>query len=130
MGIQSRRNPNVALAQAPARMRDAVGKVLEVGDECVLLTNKMIVRVGEIKPLMDPGAPAGMMVMTLVTRINVVGPRDGGLEDCYFLRHQADIGDNAIAGAGQEPRDRAEGDASDPGLVGGDMTNQGDGEHL
>lgn len=108
MGIASRQNPNVHLASAPARIRDAVGRVLEVGDECLVLTSKMIVRVAEIKPLMDPGAPAGVMVMTLVTRIQVAGPRDGALEDCYLLRHQADIGDHAIPEADQpqEPQEQ------------------------
>lgn len=27
----------------------------------------------------------------------LVAPRDQGIEDLYFLRHQAEIGDNAIA---------------------------------
>jgi hypothetical protein len=96
MGIQSRLNPNIQLATAPARVRDAVGRVLEIGDEAVILTNKIIVRVAELAPLMDPGAPAGVMVLTLVTRIRMAVPRDQGIEDLYLLRHQADIGDNAI----------------------------------
>jgi hypothetical protein len=107
MGIASRQNPQVQLASAPARVRDAVGRILEVGDECVVLANKIIVRVAEIRPLLEPGAPAGVMVLTLVTRINMAAPRDSGIEDLYFLRHQADIGDHAIqqpaeAEAGQD----------------------------
>jgi hypothetical protein len=96
MGIASRQNPTVGLATAPARVRDAVGKVLELGDEAVILTNKMIVRVAGITPLLDPGAPAGVMVLTLVSRIQMACPRDGAVEDLYVLRHQADIGDHAI----------------------------------
>lgn len=116
MGIASRRNPNVALASAPARLRDAVGRVLELGDECLVLTPKIIVRVAGITPLMDPGAPAGVMVLTLVTRIQMAGPRDGAIEDLYFLRHQAEIGDKAIAGAEEEqqPELPADRDHEDP----------------
>lgn len=115
MGIASRQNPNVGLASAPARIRDAVGRVLEVGDEVLAITNKMILRVAEIKPLLDPSAPAGVMVMTLVTRIQMACPRDQAVEDFYRLRHQSEIGDQAIlpagaAGAAEPAEERNEAD--------------------
>jgi hypothetical protein len=96
MGIQSRRNPNVQLAQGPARVRDAVGRVLEIGDEILVLTDKAVMRVASISPMMDPQAPAGAMMVTMVCRIVLVAPRDQQVDNVYFLRHQSEIGDKAI----------------------------------
>ena len=123
MGIESRHNPNVHLAQGPARVRDAIGKVLEVGDEILALTSKVVMRIASISPMMDPKAPPGAMLVTMVSRVVMVVPRDQGVEDLYFLRHQAEIGDGAIPGAGEQQQEQK------PEL-GGDMTNAGDGEAL
>src|SRR6266851_1237164 len=115
MGIASRLNPTAAVGTAPARVRDASNRVLEVGDEILVLTPKQIMRVASITPIMHPGAPPNMMLLTLVTKLAIAVPRDTGVEDLYFLRHQAEIGDKAIPGAehepsgadGPEPRDEA-----------------------
>jgi len=97
MGILERLNPKAQhFASAPAQVRDAVGHVLQLGDEVLVIIPKMLLRVAEIKPLLDPGAPPNTMLVTLVTRMAVACPRDRGIEDLYFLRHQAEIGDRAI----------------------------------
>src|ERR1700682_483693 len=108
MGHASRLNPNAHLGQAPARVRDAVGKVLEVGDEVLIVNPAQPMRVAEITPLMDPGAPAGMMVLVLVCKLQIAAPRDQAIDHLYVLRHQAEIGDGAIPEAPREdPRDEA-----------------------
>jgi hypothetical protein len=131
MGIQSRRNPNVNLASAPARVRDAVGRVLELGDEVVVILDKALMRVAEIRPMLEANAPPGAMMITLVSRVVVVAPRDQGIENLYRLRHQAEIGDGAIPGAGEQQQEQAPPLSSrqqeDPPT---DMTNDGDGEGL
>ena len=96
MGILERMNPRHTLGAPPARVRDAVGRVLELGDEVVVVTPKQIMRVAEIRPMLEPGAPKDALMVTLVTRMIIVVPRDQGVEDLYFLRHQAEIGDQAI----------------------------------
>ncbi len=103
MGHASRLNPTAQLGQRPARVRDASGKVLEVGDEVLCITPKQLLRVAEIKPLMDPGAPAGVMVLVLVCKLQIAVPRDQAIEDVYVLRHQAEIGDGAIPTEAPEP---------------------------
>jgi hypothetical protein len=106
MGILQRLNPQAQhFASAKAQVRDAVGRVLEVGDEVLVLTPKTLLRVAEIKPILDPGAPPNAMLVTLVTRMAIACPRDQGIEDLYFLRHQAEIGDGAIQGGGTQADD-------------------------
>lgn len=97
MGFGSRSNPTAQHhAAAPARVRDAAGKVLEIGDEVLVVLSKSLMRVAEIKPLLAPGSPPNAMLVTLVTRMAIAVPRDTGVEDLYVVRHQAEIGDNAI----------------------------------
>jgi len=92
MGIMQRLNPKAqVMAAAPAHVRDAVGKILEVGDEVVIIAPKCLLRVAEIKPLLDPGAPPHTMMLVLVTRLAIAVPRNQGIEDLYVLRHQAEI---------------------------------------
>src|SRR5258708_2232687 len=97
MGFGSRTNPTAQHHQAaPARVRDAAGKVLEVGDEVLVILNKSLMRVAAITPLLQAGAPPDAMILTLVTRVAIGVPRDTAVEDLYFVRHQAEIGDKAI----------------------------------
>lgn len=98
MGRLERLNPFHRVGDPPPpRVRDAVNKVLEIGDEVVVITPKWLMRVAEIKPLLDPGAPPNAMSVVLVTRVMLVAPRDGRIEDLYVTRHQAEIGDHAIS---------------------------------
>jgi hypothetical protein len=99
MGIMSRLNPNAVQGTAPARVRDAIGRVLEVGDEVLIVNTSQLMRVATISPILAPGAPPSAMLLVLVAKAQLGVPRDTALENVYFLRHQAEIGDNAI----QEP---------------------------
>lgn len=81
---------------APARVRDASGKVLEIGDEVLVVMPTSLMRVASIKPVLHPGAPPNLMKLVLVTRMALAAPRDSAVENLYFLRHQAEIGDGAI----------------------------------
>jgi hypothetical protein len=81
---------------APSRVRDASGKILELGDEILVVMPSCLMRVASIKPILHPGAPPNLMELVLVTRLQMAVPRDQGVENLYMLRHQADIGDGAI----------------------------------
>lgn len=92
-----RLNPNHLIQTAPPRVRDAANRILEIGDECIVITPKTLMRVASITPVIErPGVPPGMMQVVLVTRLAILVPRDSGVEDLYFTRHQAEIGDGAI----------------------------------
>lgn len=95
----------------PARVRDAAGKVLELGDEVLVVMPSCLMRVASIKPILAPGAPPNLMELVLVTRLAMGVPRDQGIENLYQLRHQAEIGDGAIEG--QEEASSPDGE---PGL--------------
>jgi hypothetical protein len=102
MGKLERLNPNHLIQPAPPRVRDAVGRILELGDEVLVITPKFPMRVAEITPTIEqPGVPPGMMRLTLVAKLTTFVPRDTGVEDMYFTRHQKEIGDGAIALAEQ-----------------------------
>jgi hypothetical protein len=110
MGSASQLNPNILHGTAPARVRDAVGRVLEVGDEVLLVVPSQTLRVASISPILHPGAPPNAMLLVLVAKASLGVPRDTSVQGLYFLRHQAEIGDQAIAGAGEqkaEERDEA-----------------------
>ncbi len=98
MGVMEKLNPRSQrnAATAMPQVRDAVGKILEIGDEVLIVNPSCLFRVGEITPVMDPGAPPNTMLVTLVTRLALVAQRDHGVEHLYVLRHQAEIGDGAI----------------------------------
>ena len=102
MGKDARNNPTALQfaprdGQAPpGRVRDAVGRVLEVGDEVLVVMPTCLMRVASVKPILHPGAPPNLMELVLVTRMAMAAPRDQGIESLYFLRHQAEVGDGAI----------------------------------
>lgn len=114
MGHAARRNPTTQLGHAPARVRDGSGKVLEVGDEVLVLSHKTLMRVAEIKPLLDPGAPPNAMIVVMVCQLQIAVPRDTGIEEVYVLRHQAEIGDKAIPGDKPGEEKASDRDHEDP----------------
>ena len=92
MGRDSHLNPTARqMASAAARVRDHLGRVLEIGDEVLIVSPQQMYRVASITPVLDPGAPPNTMQMLLVTQVQVGVPRDAGVQNLYFLRHQADI---------------------------------------
>lgn len=115
---QHKINPRAIGAQAlPARARDSVGRVLEPGDEVLVVAPTAVYRVAKIEPILHPGAPPNLMQVVLVTRLLLACARDGAIEDLYFLRHQAQIGDKAIEGAEQPaepPAEQPEQPTADP----------------
>ncbi len=100
----------------PARVKDAAGRVLDLGDEVLVLLPKMLMRVASIRPLLHPGAPRNSMALTLVCRVEVGVPRDSAIEDVYFTRHQSEVGDTFQVGPEAESPDAAPpvGDESGP----------------
>ena len=100
MGSEARRNPIAGKFGGPTgaapQVRDAVGRVLEVGDEVLVVMPSCLMRVASMKPILHPGAPPNLMELVLVTRLAMAAPRDTGVENLYRLRHQAEIGDGAI----------------------------------
>lgn len=101
MGQQQRYKEGLGLGKvlqtAPAQVRDAVGRVLEIGDEVLVTVPKFPMRVAACTPILEgPGVPPGLMQLTLVCRLAIAIPRDTRGEDLYFLRHQAEIGDGAL----------------------------------
>lgn len=102
-----------------ARLRDASGRVLEIGDEILVLSPKTIMRVAAITPVLHPGAPKGTVQLTLVTRLAIAAPSDSGIEDLYFLRHAAEIGDEKQwqEGGGAQGAGQPAGDGQDDELI-------------
>lgn len=96
------------------RLRDALGRILELGDEVLLAMPTVIMRVAAVRPILHPGAPPNTVAVTLVCKVEVAGTHDTGIENCYRLRHQAEIGDGAITGPEPPPPPP---DASPSGIV-------------
>lgn len=99
---------------APSRVRDAVGKVLEIGDEVVVVMPSCLMRVASAKPILHPGAPPNLMELVLVTRLAMAVPRDTGVENLYRLRSQKEVGDGAIETESPDAGPLPIGDASGP----------------
>ena len=60
-----------------SRVRDAMGRILSVGDQVAMIHPGMILfTVGEITPSLDPRAPAGMIRLTLAAPMQLVGKAD------------------------------------------------------
>lgn len=101
MGRDERNNNNdhkIHLTGLPGgpqtpRLRDAVGRVLEPGDEVLVVTPTQHFRVASVSPVLHPGAPPNTVLLTLVTRLAMGAPRDAAVEGVYFLRHASEIGD-------------------------------------
>lgn len=95
MGRDSQLNPTARqLASAAARVRDHLGRVLEIGDEVLIVSPAQLYRVASIRPVLDPGAPPNQMQVLLVTQLQLAIPRDSGVANLYVTRHQAEIKDS------------------------------------
>lgn len=90
----------------PAQVRDAAGHVLAVGDEILLVTPSVLVRVASIMPVLAPGAPPNTMELVMVARVGLGIPRDSGVEHLYRTRTAEEIKDGLFTEApdgGQTP---------------------------
>src|ERR1019366_4169370 len=85
----------------PPRVRDAKGKVLEIGDEVLVVSPITEYRVAGIRPILAPGAPPSAMEVILVTKLHLVAARDSAIESLYQLRHAAEMNDGLFPGQGE-----------------------------
>lgn len=109
---------------APAQIRDALGRVLSLGDEVLAMTPACLMRIASVRPILHPGAPPNLVEVVLVTRMQMAVPRDQGVENLYLLRHQAEIGDGMIPTGpeaespdGEPPIGDESGPAEKPALI-------------
>lgn len=94
----------------PAQLRDALGRVIEIGDEVLAVMPSCMLRVASVKPVLHPGAPPNLMELVMVMKLSVMVPRDTAMPNVYFLRHQAEIGDQAIPPESPERPEQANGE--------------------
>jgi hypothetical protein len=114
MGEQKRRSLLGLGATPLAQVRDDKGRVLQEGDEVVLMQPGGCYRVAMIQPVVDPRAPKGLVKLTLVARLEIVCPANGPIEGCIRVRTAEELGgvgpgpaaqvpDGAVSPEGEEP---------------------------
>lgn len=92
MGRDARRNPFLGRkpgdgAIPPVTAKDRAGRDLQVGDTVYLINTQGIdFRVQEVKPVLDPGAPAGLVQITFVAVFITGVPGGQPLGDVILLR--------------------------------------------
>jgi hypothetical protein len=92
---------------APPTVRDAINRVLEVGDEVLSVQPNHHLRVASIRPVTSPGAPPNLVELVLVSKVTVAVPSNASVDGLYLLRHQAEIGDGFLKTIGAEPAEAA-----------------------
>lgn len=87
-------------------VRDSLGRVLEVGDEVVVIANAANYRVARIERVEDPGAPPNLMRIKLINVTEVIITCDGALDSIMRVRTASEMGvpqQPAQAQEAQEP---------------------------
>jgi hypothetical protein len=102
MGEQKRREI-LGLGAPLVQVRDDKGRVLQEGDEVVLMQPGSCYRVAMVQPVVDPRAPKGLVKLVLVARAEIVCQANQQIEGCIRVRTAEELGGVGPGAAAQVP---------------------------
>jgi hypothetical protein len=92
MGRESRVNPLADAIRGAAEVHDCANRPLLEGDEVVLMTGRLQpYRVAQVAPVLDPGAPTGLLRVTLVSTAVFLAMRNVPNMEFGILRQVEEI---------------------------------------
>lgn len=104
MGRDERLNPTAQQARIDGIV-EARGRKLEIGDEVLLsVPNPIYYRVIDIRPVLDPKAPPGMMQIELGAAIHFFSPKGVPQREFIRVREAAEAGPSPLVRLEDAPR--------------------------